>query len=624
MDPSLGGGSRPYLTDFGLAKSLSTGSKLTKSGQALGTPTYMSPEQARGEVSSLTPATDAWSLGCVLHEMLAGRPPFDGDSPGAIIGKVLLGGAPPIRRLAGDVPAGVERIIHVCLAKAVRERYRDAGALRDDLERVRRGERPRAARPGRRRSWAGAAVGIAAALGAGLAVARRTPDDAAVERAAVERLPSPAEPLQTKARALRHSDPREAARLLGEALEAEPGRQDWRLERGLLLWASERGPEARAEWTAIPPTEPQAALATLYVGLEAFFRLEAGFLRGDEAEPALRAAAQSGDPFVATLAQGALLAHRRNWSEARGMLRGQPGWEAAYLRGFVETSDADGDRAAAAQEFDRGLSDGIPFAWALCTRGALRRGLGNVAGAIEDFDAALRLCPSVPHILVNRGNARRAGGQIGAALEDYDAALALPPTLPEAYFNRGIALRMLGDARGAIADYDTVLKLRPDYADALVSRGAARQDLQDDRGALEDFTTALRLRPDFLEALSNRGNARRVLGDFAGAIEDCDAALRLRPDCVDALVNRCAARHAVGDDEGAIADGEAARRLQPERPEAHANLGLAYHSRRDFRRAIESYLEFVRLAPGHARVEEYRRAIAACQERLKDLRGDGR
>src|SRR5574341_791440 len=87
-----------FLTDFGLAKSVATGhalslskgSKLTRTGQALGTPAYMSPEQARGESAGIGPLTDVWSLGCVLYEALSSRRPFDGETPAAAIANVLL------------------------------------------------------------------------------------------------------------------------------------------------------------------------------------------------------------------------------------------------------------------------------------------------------------------------------------------------------------------------------------------------------------------------------------------------------------------------------------------------------------------------------------------------------
>ncbi len=108
---------QPFLTDFGLAKSVSTGSRLTRTGQALGTPAYMSPEQARGDVADLAPATDVWSLGAVLYEMLAGRAPFDATTSAAVVGRVLTEEPAALRAVRPEVPRDLERVLRGCLEK---------------------------------------------------------------------------------------------------------------------------------------------------------------------------------------------------------------------------------------------------------------------------------------------------------------------------------------------------------------------------------------------------------------------------------------------------------------------------------------------------------------------------
>ncbi|MCI0341257.1 MAG: protein kinase, partial [Planctomycetales bacterium] len=157
-----------FLADFGLAKSVATGSKLTKTGEALGTPAYMSPEQARGEVSSLAPATDVWSLGCVLYETLAGRRAFVGVTDAALIAAILTREPTRLRAVRDDIPVPLEAVVRVCLSRRVRHRYRDAAALEEDLDLLLRGARPRATPPDSRRR---AFVAWAAAMGVTLSAA---------------------------------------------------------------------------------------------------------------------------------------------------------------------------------------------------------------------------------------------------------------------------------------------------------------------------------------------------------------------------------------------------------------------------------------------------------------------
>lgn len=132
----------PQVTDFGIARKMGLDSDLTMTGQIMGTPYYMSPEQVRGETQTLTPAADVYGIGAVLHELLTGEKPFQGESMVEVLKKVV--DEPP------KAPQGIERdlsvIVMKCLEKEPGARYASAAVLADDLEHWLRGE-PIAARP---------------------------------------------------------------------------------------------------------------------------------------------------------------------------------------------------------------------------------------------------------------------------------------------------------------------------------------------------------------------------------------------------------------------------------------------------------------------------------------------
>ena len=136
----------PKLTDFGLAKRLDGSGESTGPGEMVGTPSYMAPEQASGRGRTVGPATDVYSLGAVLYEMLAGRPPFKGATGLDTVLQVLH--EEPIRptRLRPDLPLDLENVCLKCLEKDPTRRYASAAALADDLRRFRHGE-PVQARP---------------------------------------------------------------------------------------------------------------------------------------------------------------------------------------------------------------------------------------------------------------------------------------------------------------------------------------------------------------------------------------------------------------------------------------------------------------------------------------------
>lgn len=142
------------ITDFGLAKSIGADSGLTAEGAALGTPSYMSPEQAAGKTEEQHHATDTYSLGAILFTLVTGKPPFKAPTIVETIMHVIHRPAPRARSINSNVHPDIETIVDVCLQKSPERRYASAKSLADDLDRYLEGS-PIQARPMSRfrRSW---------------------------------------------------------------------------------------------------------------------------------------------------------------------------------------------------------------------------------------------------------------------------------------------------------------------------------------------------------------------------------------------------------------------------------------------------------------------------------------
>jgi len=164
----------PKVTDFGLARRLERGSGLTLSGVPIGTPSYMAPEQARGEKGAVGPATDVYALGAILYEMLTGRPPFRAETSTGTLQQVLHDDPVPPSRLNPAVPRDPATICLKCLSKEPQRRYASTAALAEDLRRFLRGETITARRAGRLERlarWARRSPAAAALLAVTLLVA---------------------------------------------------------------------------------------------------------------------------------------------------------------------------------------------------------------------------------------------------------------------------------------------------------------------------------------------------------------------------------------------------------------------------------------------------------------------
>ncbi|MCP4892033.1 MAG: serine/threonine-protein kinase [Rubripirellula sp.] len=138
----------PLVTDFGLAKQIGNGEELTRSGMMVGTPAYMSPEQASGRRNLVGPASDVYSLGGVLYYALTGRSPLVADTPMEMVMRVIEQDPTPPRALRPGMDRDLEMIVIRCLQKPIDLRYESAAALAKDLEAYLADERV-AARSGR-------------------------------------------------------------------------------------------------------------------------------------------------------------------------------------------------------------------------------------------------------------------------------------------------------------------------------------------------------------------------------------------------------------------------------------------------------------------------------------------
>ncbi len=537
------------VADFGIARAVAAAAsdRLTATGIAVGTPPYMSPEQAAGE-HELDGRSDIYSLGCVLYEMLAGQPPFIGPTTESVLHQHLCLRAPPVRALRSTVPAAVEQALDRALAKVPADRFATAGDLDAALDLSGLRSAPRVPlRVWRRRAIIASVAGLAALAGAyvlrsgaasgtGSAASKNSvavlyfdnlsPDTSDVYLAEglteeiiarlgqVERLAVKSRNAVRRYRGAAASDPTALGRALGvtHLLSGSVRRSGGHLRVTIELVRAANGTRLWGEQYS----RVQADLLAIEedIGTKVTTAVAGRLLPAERASLAVRPTANpvAYDRYLRgnySLALRTPQGVARAIGEYEAALRLDPGFPAALAR--------------------IALAYAIYVDWAWPYANVPSDSL--LAHGLAAADRALRQDSTTSDAWMARGwllsfkNPRTFEG----VRESLQRAIALDPRNGEAYHFYGVELMRLGDAAGATAAFRHALDIDPERAITLENLGFNNVAWRRYREALPWLDSALVVDSTFYFAHRDRARARLQLGDMAGARADAQAALRFAP-----------------------------------------------------------------------------------------------
>jgi tetratricopeptide (TPR) repeat protein/tRNA A-37 threonylcarbamoyl transferase component Bud32 len=654
----------PKITDFGLAKKLDEAG-CTQAGAIMGTPSYMAPEQARGDPKRVGPAADVYALGAVLYECLTGRPPFRAASAWDTVLQVLGDEPVPPTRLQPRTPRDLEVICLQCLRKDPARRYASAEALADDLGRFLAGEPIRARPVGRlergvkwaHRRPAAAALGVLAGVTAPALFALSLAYSAASyqaewqrdrERVRLDGLREQGRGLvDAGQQALDHAvDVQEARLHLSRALalvETEGSLADLRAHAEALWGRTSRLLDAEAEekqarwrYEELLRCRDEALFhGMLFVGVDLPANLEVTRTAACRGLALFGAAASSQGPLA--------LSDRYTERQREEVLEGCYELLLVLAEAEAQQPGADGARQAL-RHLDRAAPLRPPTRALLQRRARYLARAGQQAEAERTRARAAALAPAgvVDHFLL--GDEEYRAPNLPQAVLHFERALAARPShfwaqyflavcqlrlerpaeakagltaclghRPDFFYGyllRGLAHLQQGGLDTAAADFQKTLDLRPNRYGLYgthVNRGVLRSRQGDLERAADDFARAAALLPDQYQAHVNLAQVRARQGRATEAAQAFEAALRLVPRRAPVYRTRAQLACERGDDSAALRDyARAIEQEPPGQAEDHASCGRIHHRAGRLDEAVAAYDCALRFRPGQADVHRWR------------------
>jgi tetratricopeptide (TPR) repeat protein/predicted Ser/Thr protein kinase len=563
----------PHLMDFGLAREVSGGERMTVTGAVLGTPAYMAPEQAAGETADQGPRSDIYALGAVLYRALLGRPPHESSSIQQQIKKVLFDEPEAPRRLDPKIHVDLETIMLRCLAKEPERRYASAAEVAAELQRFLDGETIVARPVGRlERSvvWARRNRGLAATVAA---LALVVPSAVIVSVVLVRR-GSAHEADAAAARASAHEQ--EDARAREKATRERADEAESLVRKAEDLVARGRLDEALSLLDKAEALDPKST--------EVHYKRSVVYALGHDFPKVVKEM----DRAIALDPSRAVL-----WAMRAG------------------ARERTGDESGALADYDRAVALDPKLVDARLGRAVLRRRKQDLDGALADLDEASRLTPRDERIWFEKGETLQLVKDARGALAAYEKAIECNQAYVLAWCGRATVKALLEDLKGAIEDDTHAIGLDARCHQAWGHRGQTKCVQGDYEGAVTDCSKAIDLAPDVAVYWCDRGRAQTSLKHDNEALADLTKAVELGPKLAEAWLRLGAARANLGRTDEALAAYDRSIELDPKSPAAYASRGMMRgrkHDRAGARADFEHFLELV--PPDDRRVPAVKKFLA--------------